>query len=83
MVHGLGGRGGRRQPHLHYAARRAARREDASGIAGVPLPPEGRDRHGGDGPLYALSMFSSGVGEQWEIFPWCMGLHFSPRGEAK
>ena len=49
----------------------------------MPLPPEGRDRHGGDGPLYALSMFSSGVGEQWEIFPWCMGLHFSPSGEAK
>ena len=47
-VHGLGGRGGRGQPHLHHPAGRAPRREDASGIAGVPLPPEGHDRHGGD-----------------------------------
>ena len=49
----------------------------------MPLPPEGDDRYGGDGPLYALSMFSSGVAKQWEIFPWCTGLHFSPSGEAK
>ena len=48
MVHGLGGRGGRRQPHLHHAPGRAPRREGASAIAGVPFPPEGHDRHGGD-----------------------------------